>query len=122
MARIMVVDDEADIRESTKTILESMGHKVVTAKDGSECLAKLRAGKKVDLVLLDFFMPGMSGREVLEQIKKDKKLAKNKVALMTVARMSETGAAQMRRLGMVDFIPKLLDLDDFKKRITKLLK
>ena len=122
MAKIMVVDDEDDVRESTKTILEAIGHKVVTAKDGLECLAKLRAGEKMDLVLLDFFMPGMSGRDVLEEIRKDKKLAKTKVALMTVARMSETGEKQMRKLGMADFIPKLVDLADLKKRIAKLLK
>ena len=120
MARIMVVDDEADIRESIKTVLESLGHEAITAKDGMDCLEKLKT-EKVDLVLLDFFMPEMSGREVLERIRADPKLGKLKVAMMTVARMSEAGEAAMKKLGIVDYISKPIDLADFKERLRKIL-
>jgi len=120
MARIMVVDDEADIRESIKTVLESLGHEAITANDGKDCLKKLKT-ERVDLVLLDFFMPEMSGREVLERIRADPKLRKLKVAMMTVARMSEAGEAEMKRLGIVDYISKPIDLADFKERLRKIL-
>jgi len=120
MARIMVVDDEADIRESIKTVLESLGHEAFTAKDGMDCLEKLKT-EKVDLVLLDFFMPEMSGREVLERIRADPKLGKLKVAMMTVARMSEAGEAAMKKLGIVDYISKPIDLANFKERLRKIL-
>ena len=122
MARIPVVDDEADIRESTKVALESMGHTVLMAKDGREALQVLKGGQKLDLVILDFFMPEMSGREVLEEMRKDKKTANIKVAMMTVARLGEAGEKELKKLKILDFIPKPVDLQDFKARISKLLK
>ena len=122
MARILVVDDEADIRESTKVALESMGHTVLMAKDGREALQVLKGGQKLDLVILDFFMPEMSGREVLEEMRKDKKTANIKVAMMTVARLGEAGEKELKKLKILDFIPKPVDLQDFKARISKLLK
>lgn len=120
MAKVMVVDDEDDIRDSAMTALESMGYKVVGARNGKECLEKLKA-EKVDLVLLDFFMPEMSGRDVLEKIRADPKLKKTKVAMMTVARMGEAGAAALKKLGIVDYINKPIDLADFKARVKKIL-
>jgi len=122
VARILVVDDEADIRESTKVALESMGHTVLMAKDGKEALQVLKGGQKLDLVILDFFMPEMSGREVLEEMRKDKKTANIKVAMMTVARLGEAGEKELKKLKILDFIPKPVDLQDFKARIGKLLK
>ena len=122
MARILVVDDEADIRESTKVALESMGHTVLMAKDGKDALQAVRREAKLDLVILDFFMPEMSGREVLEEMRKDKKTANIKVAMMTVARLGEAGEKELKKLKVSDFIPKPVDLQDFKARISKLLK
>jgi len=122
VARILVVDDEADIRESTKVALESMGHTVLMAKDGKDALQAVRREAKLDLVILDFFMPEMSGREVLEEMRKDKKTANIKVAMMTVARLGEAGEKELKKLKILDFIPKPVDLQDFKARISKLLK
>ena len=65
--KIMVVDDEPDIRATVKTVLEKNGYKVVTAVDGDDCLKKLKK-EKPDLILMDIMMPGTPVREVVPTI------------------------------------------------------
>ena len=69
MARVLVVDDEENIREILAEILMSGAHEVVTAADGAEALHKLRSGT-FDLVFTDLGLPGMNGYEVASEIKK----------------------------------------------------
>src|SRR5277367_4189393 len=66
--RILVVDDEADIRESLETLLCLEGYTVEAAQNGTEGLQKIEAGN-YDLVLLDLMMPDRSGMEVLEEVR-----------------------------------------------------
>ena len=67
-ARILVVDDEADIRESLETLLALEGYEVDSAHNGGEGLRKMEAGF-YDLVLLDLMMPDRSGMEVLREVR-----------------------------------------------------
>jgi PAS domain S-box-containing protein len=69
-ARVLVVDDEQNIREILAEILMSGNHEVVTAADGAEALHQLRSQGNFDLVLTDLGLPGMSGYEVASAIKK----------------------------------------------------
>lgn len=66
--RILIVDDDASARESIALLLSIDRHLVTEAQDGIEALA-LVAEQHFDLVLLDFFMPGMNGGEVARRIK-----------------------------------------------------
>lgn len=69
-AKILVVDDEQDIRDVVRAVLESRGATVLTAEDGPSGIEVFREnGPKIDLVLLDMTMPGMSGEEVLREIR-----------------------------------------------------
>ncbi|MBL8878132.1 MAG: PAS domain S-box protein, partial [Phycisphaerales bacterium] len=69
-ARILVVDDEQDIRDVVRAVLESRGATVLTAEDGLRGVAIFRENSpRIDLVLLDMTMPGMSGEEVLREIR-----------------------------------------------------
>ncbi|RJQ22579.1 response regulator [Candidatus Woesearchaeota archaeon] len=65
---ILVVDDEPDIREMNRLVLESEGFRVVLAGSGEECIEKLKTNK-VDLVLLDIMMPGMQTKDILPKVK-----------------------------------------------------
>ena len=67
-ASILVIDDDAAVREMFRDILEEEGHRVVTASDGKAGLL-LAEEKGVDLVFLDLKMPGMNGAEVLRQLR-----------------------------------------------------
>src|SRR5688572_632128 len=69
--RILVVDDEPLIRRLTQTLLESVGFQVFTAANGDEALAIFEQRPEgIDLVLLDLAMPGKSGEEVLQELRR----------------------------------------------------
>lgn len=69
MARILVIDDENNIRMMVRIALEQSGHEVDVAEDGRSGLAKFGDGSQYDLVLLDQRMPGMEGLDVLREMK-----------------------------------------------------
>lgn len=120
MAKIMVVDDERGIRKVVEAILGGEGYEVVTASNGEECLAKLKE-EKPDLILIDFFMPEMSGRELCEKIRKDSELSSLKLAFFTVAEFSDAGMSELKKLNVLDYIKKPFDNADLIRRVKKLL-
>lgn len=111
----MVVDDEPDIRESVKTILEKNGYGVVTAVNGDDCLKKLPK-QKVDLILLDIMMPGTPVREIIPKIKN------TKIVFLSVVKTSEIETENLlKSKNIVDFIQKPFDIDDLLSRVKKIL-
>lgn len=115
MKNILVVDDELDIRESVKLILESRGYNVVMAVDGDDCLKKLKT-EKPDLILLDIMMPGTPVTEVVRQIKDIK------IAFMSVVRISEARKKGLcTQENIVDFIQKPFDIGDLVGRVELIL-
>ncbi len=118
MKKIMVVDNEPDIVDLTRTVLEIGGYEVVPAYSGEECL-RLLEREKVDLVLLDIMMPGMSGWDVFNRIKK--KSDEIKVAFMSVLEISDKRKQVLLDEGLADYIMKPFDKDGLLDRIDKIL-
>ncbi len=119
---VMIVDDTRDIVGMVKKLLESEGYKTIDAYNGKEALELLRkAQEKPDLVLLDMFMPEMSGREVCERIRKDDDLKELKVAFFTVAAFRGQGKQMLEDLKVSDYIVKPFDVDDLLRRIRRML-
>jgi CheY-like chemotaxis protein len=116
----MAVDDEESLLELVRGILEAEGFEVVTMPSGQECINKLKTIKP-DLIIMDMMMPGMSGRETTEKIRENPKTKNIKVMFLTVARFSETGMKNLRDLGVVDYITKPFENEDFIKRVKKAL-
>ncbi len=113
--KIMVVDDEPDVRATVKTVLEKNGYKVVTAVDGDDCLKKLK-GEKPDLILLDIMMPGTPVREVILKVKG------TKIAYLSVVRTSEAEKEDlMKAKNIVDFIQKPFDVKELLTRVKKIV-
>ena len=112
---ILVVDDEPDIRQSVKQILQVNGYIVVTAVDGDDCLKKLNE-LTPDLILLDIMMPGTPVGDVVKQIKDVK------IAFMSVVRISD---ARKRGLctqdNIVDFFQKPFNVSDLLDRVELIL-
>lgn len=87
---ILVVDDDADIRESLVEILTSEGFSTVSAGNGREALQLLRQGSlQPCLILLDLMMPVMDGFQFLEERNKDPSLADTPVVIITAAGVSD---------------------------------
>ena len=82
MYKILVVDDEEDVRELARIILESKGYMVLAASSGEEALSML-SHSKPDLVLLDVVMPSLSGLDVCRQLKRDKSMCDIPVIMFT---------------------------------------
>ncbi|PNX48046.1 MAG: hypothetical protein BV457_04550 [Thermoplasmata archaeon M9B1D] len=118
MKKIMVVDNEPDIVDLTRTVLELGGYNVVTAHSGEECLRILEK-VNVDLVLLDIMMPGMSGWDVFNRI--NKKSNNIKVAFMSVLEISDKRKQVLIDEGLADYIMKPFDKDTLLNRIDKIL-
>ncbi len=118
MKKIMVVDNEPDIVDLTRTVLELGGYQVVTAYSGEECLKQLEE-EKVDLVLLDIMMPGMSGWDVFNRI--NKKSTHIKVAFMSVLEISDKRKQVLLDEGLADYIMKPFDKETLLNRVDKIL-
>lgn len=116
---ILVVDDEVDIRDSIRLVLEDEGYKVITAVDGEDCLRKLKSNSP-DLILLDILMPGLTTKEIIEGIKKIN--SKLKIVFLTVVRLAEQTKRDIIVKNMKDYIEKPFNNKDLLKRVKKALK
>jgi CheY-like chemotaxis protein len=111
---ILVVDDDADIREVLSEVLTEAGHAVVTASNGLEGLEVLRRGRTPCLVLLDLMMPVMDGYVFIETQRRDPSLASIPVAVITAGRQIEH-----ERLGNAELLPKPIRLPHLLSLIEK---
>jgi CheY-like chemotaxis protein len=102
-ARILIIDDEENIRETMRFALEAVGYETETAGDGAAGLAKFGPGEAWDLVLLDQRMPGMDGLEVLRQMRERDPTAR--IMIVTAYGTIELAVDAMKS-GAVDFLRK----------------
>lgn len=105
MSRILVVDDQKVPRMAVTRILEEAGHEVATAANGED---GLRLAKKLlpDVVVLDVYMPGMDGFEVVERLKADPATSPTPVIFLTAEPPTDDLIVRGLELGAYDFISK----------------
>lgn len=124
-AKILLVDDDADFVESTKTVLESKPYEVVVAVNGEEALRKAK-DEKPDLILLDIIMPVEDGFTAAEHLKKDQQVAKIPVVMLTSYSAKGSGTAIPRGSGYTleaeDYIEKPVSPDVLLATVDKYLK
>jgi len=124
-ARILLIDDDIDFVEATKTILESKPYEVMVAHEGDEGLRKARE-ENPDLILLDVIMPVKDGFTAAEQLKKDPKLSKIPVLMLTAfASMGGETSIPVSRgftLETEDYIDKPVSPEELLARVEKHLK
>jgi CheY-like chemotaxis protein len=111
VARVLVVDDESDIRQAMAEILADEGYQVADAGDGAEALAKVRAFHP-EVVLLDLMMPGMSGWDFLRAARGDPELSGIPVIVL-----SALGGE--RAIEAEAFIEKPFDLDTLLRAVRR---
>ncbi len=113
--KILVVDDQADIRELTETILATEGYRLKTASNGEEALDAV-FDEPFDLVLLDINMPRMSGWETLRLMRADDGLAGLPVVMFSIKGEIRDKSHGMQ-LGAVDYITKPFTVDELVVRV-----
>lgn len=111
MARILIVDDEANIRTMVRIALQKDGHTVDQAADGPDALAKFGEGNEWDLVLLDQRMPGMEGLEVLRTMRRRDTTAR---VVMITAFGTIDLAVEAMKAGATDFLRKPFTLETLR--------
>jgi len=94
---ILVVDDEPDVREYLRTVLEDAGFNVITAGDGEEALEIIHR-ERPDFISLDLIMPRKSGHKLLYELKKDKELSRIPVLIVTAHARDELGKDSLEDL------------------------
>jgi len=119
MARVLIVDDEKPIRELIREVLSAQGHEFELAADGAEAFASMRK-RSFDLAIVDRNMPGVTGIEVVEAIRKDPKTAAMKVLMCTASsvplEIDEAFAA-----GADDYILKPLNFPELMGKVARAL-
>lgn len=115
MSEILIVDDDAQLRQSFAKLLDEEGYNVQFAASGEEGIAKIEE-KVPDLVIMDVRMPGMDGLEALKRIQKvDAKLP---VVIMTAFGTTET-AIEATKQGAFDYVLKPFDIPEMLKIISQ---
>jgi two-component system KDP operon response regulator KdpE len=117
LGRILVVDDDPQIRRVMRTTLSGEGYEVEDARSGEEALEKLRAGRH-DLMLLDMNMPGIGGLETCRQVRSTSDMA----VIMLTVRNTEQDKVHALDAGADDFITKPFSTPELLARIRAALR
>jgi two-component system KDP operon response regulator KdpE len=117
LGRILVVDDDPQIRRVMRTTLTGEGYEVVDARNGEEALEKLRAARH-DLMILDMNMPGLGGLETCRQVR----ASSDMVIIMLTVRNTESDKVQALDAGADDFVTKPFSTPELLARIRAALR
>ena len=119
MAKILIAEDDSDLRLLVSLKLESSGHEVVSVEDGSAAANSCRE-LRPDLVILDLMMPGMSGLEVCRYIRSDPELKATPVILLT-ARAQASDIEAGKAAGVDEYLTKPFSPRELAVRVASLL-
>ena len=124
--KILVVDDDPDILDAVSMILESQGYQVVTARDGVEGLANLKA-EMPNLLILDLLMPKMDGFGVLKELQDPRWSKYRNIPILILTSVREEASRRRYELetglelGVDDYVEKPMAPDVLLERVGKLL-
>jgi len=126
-SKILLVDDDPDVRQAIGDVLESRDYQVVNARDGEEALEKLK-GEKPDLMILDLLMPRMDGFAVCRELQDPSWSEYKKMPVLVLTAVRE-GASRRRyqletgqTLDVDDYLEKPIDIHILLERVARLLK
>jgi DNA-binding response OmpR family regulator len=124
--KILVVDDDPDIREAIGAVLESHAHQVITACDGEEGLSKLKE-ERPDLMILDLLMPRLDGFAVLKELQDPRRSKYSNIPVLILTSVREDVSRRRYELetglelNVDDYVEKPIDPHTLVERVEKLL-
>ncbi len=113
--QLLLVEDEASVREAFALRLSDQGYVVQTAGSGEEALSLLRSWEP-DILVLDLVMPNLSGLDVLARVKQT---APHLLVILLTARGTVKDAVEATRLGAFDFVAKSIDMEDLNHALAR---
>jgi len=126
MAKILIVDDDPDMRLAIASVLKSRHHAVIEACDGYEALRKLKE-EKPQLMLLDLLMPGMDGFAVVKELRENQNKEYPDVPILVISSIREEASHRRyelelgHELNVDDYIEKPIEPFILLERVDKLL-
>lgn len=120
IAKILIVEDEPDIRDTLNYNFEKEGFKVLSSPDGKSAL-KLLENNEPNIVILDLMLPDMSGLDLCRQVKNDKKLSNTSIIMLT-AKSEEVDRIVGFELGADDYVTKPFSVRELILRVKVLIK
>ena len=119
MTNILVIDDEQIMRDGCSRILSKDGWSVICAENGEQGLEEIQSHpEKIDVILLDLMMPGMSGMEVLDQVRA---IDPNLLVIVITGYATVESAVEAMKKGAYDFIPKPFTPDQLRIVVRRAL-
>ena len=120
MPRILVIDDDPDVRGSLSKILTRAGYEVVVAADGAAGIT-LQHNEPADVIITDIFMPGLDGLQTIRQLKKEG----SGVRIIAVSGGDRTGTVDLkehaRLMGAFNVLAKPFEMDDVLAAVKEAL-
>src|SRR4030067_2967987 len=117
--QILVIDDEQIMREGCSRILSKDGGAVICAENGTKGLEEIKGqSEKIDVILLDLMMPGMSGMEVLDHVRT---IDPNLLVIVITGYATVESAVEAMKKGAYDFIPKPFTPDQLRIVVKRAL-
>jgi len=120
MARILVIDDDPDIRALLSTYFQGNGHQVFQAEDGAHGIG-MAAQRRPDVVILDIDMPVLDGHSTLHVMKNDPTMSAIPIVVLTSHSNDQT-RERLKRAGCAGFLGKPFDLGRLNQTVTQSLK
>lgn len=117
-AHVLICDDDAELRKLLAGLFEDAGYRVSLATDSRELARVLRAGKPVDIVILDIMLPGQSGLEICRDLRAHSTIP----IVMLTARGTETDRIVGLEMGADDYLPKPFSPSELLARVRAIIR
>jgi len=126
MAKILIVDDDPDVRLAIASVLKSRSYEIIEARDGREALRRVKE-EKPDLMLLDLLMPEMDGFNVVKELRISQEKEYPDISVLVISSVREEASHRRyelelgRKLDVDDYIEKPIEPFILLERVEKLL-
>jgi CheY-like chemotaxis protein len=118
MSRVLVAEDELDIRALARLLLELAGHQVIEAADGDAALSILSSEDDVDVVLLDLRLPGRDGWEVMSELRSAGRLDDGLRVVVFSAQIGPRDYERAAKQGATGYLTKPFSEDDLLAAVS----
>jgi len=119
--KVMLVEDEADIREMLALSFMRAGLEVIEAESAEECLQKIEQNVLPDVMIIDWMLPGTSGIELVRRVRKDPLIKETSIIMLT-ARGEEVDKLKSFEVGVDDYVTKPFSPRELNARVAALMR